>query len=149
MVQPMTVEMRKIFTETKVKEHLDDYSIIFIEPRDEEKARTLLRNIKPFSSVTYTDDEISVVLRSRDWSSLKENFPGYKEDGPYILLTFDIVLDLSIIGFLSVISTALAEADISVYALSTYLKDHILVKKRDSTKAVAILNGIMNESRKG
>ncbi|MCX6649935.1 MAG: ACT domain-containing protein [Candidatus Bathyarchaeota archaeon] len=141
--------MRKILAETRVKEHPDDYSIVFIDPRDEEKARTLLRDLKPYSSVTYTGEEISVVLRSADWAKLKASFPGYKEEGPYRLITFDIVLDLSIVGFLSVVSTALAEAGVSIYALSTYLKDHILVKKGDAVKAVSILNGLVSEAKRG
>ena len=140
---------RKILAETRVKEHPDDYSIVFIEPRDEEKARTLLRDLKPYSSVTYTGEEISVVLRSADWAKLKASFPGYKAEGPYRLITFDIVLDLSIVGFLSVVSTALAEAGVSIYALSTYLKDHILVKKGDAAKAVSILNGLVSEAKRG
>ncbi len=145
----MTTDMKKIFAETIVKEHSDDYSIVFIEPRDEEKARTLLRILRPYSSVTYTGEEVSVVLRSDDWEKLKANFPGYKEEGPYRLITFDIVLDLSIVGFLSVVSTALAESGVSIYAISTYLKDHILVKKRDATKAIAVLNDLVSEAKRG
>jgi hypothetical protein len=141
--------MRKILAETRVKEHPDDYSIVYIDPRQEAKARTLLRDLKPYSSVTYTAEEVSVVLRSSDWAKLKAEFPGYKEEAPYKLLTFDIVLDLSIVGFMSVVATALAEARVSIYAISTFLKDHILVKKRDSARAVAVLNGLITDARRG
>jgi len=139
--------MRRILAETRVKEHPDDYSIVYIDPRQETKARTLLHDLRPYSSVTYASEEVSVVLRSSDWEKLRDEFPGYKEEGPYRLLTFDIVLDLSIVGFLSVVSTALADAGISIYALSTYLKDHILVKKRDAAKAVSVLNGLVSDAR--
>ncbi len=146
---PVSADMKKILAETRVKEHPDDYSIVYIDPRQEEKARTLLRDLRPYSSVTYAGEEVSVVLRSSDWAKLRVDFPGYKEEGPYRLLTFDIVLDLSIVGFLSVVSTALAEAGVSIYAISTYLKDHILVKKRDSARAVAVLNGLVSDARRG
>jgi len=139
--------MRKILSETVVKEHRDDYSIVYIDPVEGEKARTVLRNLKPYSSITYTVDEVSVVLRSMDWESLKENFRDYKVEGPYRLFTFDIVLDLSIVGFLSVVSTALAESSVSVFAVSTYLKDHILVKKRDAVKALSVLNGLVSSAK--
>lgn len=148
MVQ-MTADMRKILAETAVKEHPNDYSIVYIEPRHEDKARTLLRDLSPYSSVTYAGEEVSVVLRSADWARLKANFPGSKEAGPYRLITFDIILDLSVVGFLSVVSTALANAGVSIYALSTYLKDHILVKKRDAARAVAVLNGLVSEAKRG
>jgi hypothetical protein len=139
--------MKKILSQTIIKEHRDDYSIVYIDPGEDEKARTVLRNLKPYSSITYTVDEVSVVLRSMDWESLKENFRDYKVEGPYRLFTFDIVLDLSIVGFLSVISTALAESGVSVYAISTYLKDHILVKKRDAAKALSVLNGLITSAK--
>ncbi|HIH89338.1 TPA: ACT domain-containing protein, partial [Candidatus Bathyarchaeota archaeon] len=46
-------------------------------------------------------------------------------------------------------SPALAEAGVSIYALSTYLKDHILVKKRDAAKAVSVLNCLVSEAKSG
>ena len=140
-------DMRKILSQTVVKEHRDDYSIVYIDPVEGEKARTVLRNLKPYSSITYTVDEVSVVLRSAEWESLKGNFGNYKVEGPYRLFTFDIVLDLSIVGFLSVVSTALAESSVSVFAVSTYLKDHILVKKRDAVKALSVLNGLVSSAK--
>ena len=146
---PIKGDMRRILAETIVKQHRDDYSIVFIEPSDGEKARTLLRDIRPWSSITYTGEEVSVVLPSSDWEKFKAHFPGHKEEGPYTLITFDIVLDLSIVGFLSVVSTALADAGISIYAISTYLKDHILVKKADAARAVIVLDCLIAEARLG
>ena len=143
----LTGDMKKILSQTTVKEHRDDYSIVYIDPGEDEKARTVLRNLKPYSSITYTVDEVSVVLRSMDWESLKGNFREYKVEGPYRLFTFDIILDLSIVGFLSVVSTALAESGVSVYAVSTYLKDHILVKKRDAARALSVLDGLISSAK--
>ncbi len=140
-------DMKKILSQTMVKEHRDDYSIVYIDPGEGEKARKVLRNLKPYSSITYTVDEVSVVLRSMDWESSKENFRDYKVEGPYRLFTFDIVLDLSIVGFMSVVSTALAESGVSLFAISTYLKDHILVKKRDAAKALSVLNGLISSAK--
>jgi hypothetical protein len=36
-----------------------------------------------------------------------------------------------------------------VFAVSTFLKDHILVKKSDSEKAVTVLRGLITEARAG
>ena len=147
-MNPIPENMRKIFAATIIKEHMDDYSIVYIDPAYEKKAREVLKDLKPFSSVTYTEEEVSLVLRSSDWASLKEGFPRHKEEGPYRLITFDIVLDLSIIGFLSVVSTALAENDVSIYALSTYLKDHILVKKVNAPKAIRVLGNLVEDAKR-
>ena len=140
--------MRRILSETVVKEHADDYTVVSIKLDEEAKARSLLRNLQPFSSVTYDNNEVSVVLRASDWERLKGEFSGFEEAGPYRLLTFDIVLDLSIVGFLSVVSAVLAEEGVSIYALSTYLRDHILVRKEDSQRAVAALRKLVEECRR-
>jgi len=140
--------MRRILSETVVKEHTDDYTVVSIKLDEEAKAKSLLRDLQPFSSVTYDNNEVSVVLRASEWERLKEEFSGFEEAGPYRLLTFDIVLDLSIVGFLSVVSAVLAEEDVSIYALSTYLRDHILVKKEDSPRAVAALRKLIEECRR-
>jgi hypothetical protein len=139
--------MRKILSKTVILEHKDDYSIVSIDPEQTEKARLLLRDLQPYFSVTFAVDEISVVLRSSDWMMLKKNFHGYKEEEPYRWITFDIILDLSIVGFLSVVSTALAESGVSIYALSTYLKDHILVKKQDAVVAIQVLKKLVTEEQ--
>lgn len=46
-------------------------------------------------------------------------------------LTFRMDLPFELVGFLAVVSTALAEADVSVFALSAYSTDHVLVKTAD------------------
>ena len=42
-------------------------------------------------------------------------------------MRFDAVLDFSVVGFIAEISKALAEADISILSISTYLTDAVLV----------------------
>ena len=139
--------MRRILSDTVVKEHPDEYKVVSIKLDEEAKARNLMRDLQPFSSVTYDNNEVSVVLRASDWEKLKGEFSGFDESGLYRLLTFDIVLDLSIVGFLSVVSAVLAEDGISIYAISTYLRDHILIRKEDSQRAVAALRKLIEESQ--
>ena len=140
-------EIRKILAETIITEHKDDYVIVYIDPREEKTARTHLTDLMPFSSITYTPDEVSVVVREMEWAGLKNCFHSYKEGEPYCLLTFDIVLDLSIIGFMAVITKVLADEGVAVYAISTYLKDHLLVKKSDSKKAVQALQRLFEKAQ--
>jgi len=135
--------MRRILSETVVKEHAEDYTIVSVRPDEEAKARDLLGRLKPFTSITYDGNEVSVVLMASDWERLRGEFHGFAEAGPYRLLTFDIVLDLSIVGFLSVVSAMLAEEGVSIFALSTYLRDHIMVKKEDSRRAVTVLRSLI------
>lgn len=135
----LSQDLCKLFAETKLLLHPDDYTLVSVDPDEERQARQALRSFSAFSSVTFDSEEVSLVVKSGEWSEVKERFTSYREEGPYRLITFDIVLDLSIVGFLAAVSEVLAEEGISIYALSTYLKDHILVKKGDSTRAVNVL----------
>jgi len=143
-----TPEMLPVFAATAIKAHPDDYIVASISPDDAEEARRRLGRLRPFSSVTYDHSEVSAVIRSSEWADLEHHFPGALVEGPYRLITFDIVLDLSLVGFLSVVSGLLAMNGVSVYALSTYLRDHILVRKEDAPRAVELLNGLVERSRK-
>jgi hypothetical protein len=51
------------------------------------------------------------------------------------ILTFDMVLPFGLVGFLATVSKALADEGISIYVISAYSSDHILIKEKDMTKA--------------
>jgi hypothetical protein len=140
-------EMRPVFASTVLKTHPEDYLVVSIDRAEEEDARIAFKDLKPWSSVTYDHMEVSVVLSVPEWSRLRERFTAYRAEGPYKLITFDIVLDLSLVGFLSVVSSVLADEGVSIYALSTYLRDHILVRKADAGRAVAALERLIDRCR--
>lgn len=62
--------------------------------------------------------------------------PGWR------LVTFDMVLPFGLVGFLAEVAGALAKAGVSLFALSAYSTDHILVKEIDLEKAVKALKGL-------
>ena len=76
---------------------------------------------------------------------MKKNFILFEKDGPFRLITFNIVLDLSIVGFMAAVSKKLAEAGISIYAISTFLRDHILVHSDEAKKAIIVLENLKIE----
>jgi hypothetical protein len=140
-------EMRPVFASTAVKTHPEDYVIVSVGWADEGRAREAFKDLEPWGSVTYDHEEISVVLKETEWVRLRDRFTAYRADGPYTLITLDIVLDLSLVGFLSVVSSVLADEGVSIYALSTYLRDHILVKKVDAGRAVAALGRLIERCK--
>jgi len=144
----MDEDMRRLLLETIVKLHPDEYAIVYIDPTEAGEARELFAHSSPFVSLTLTGEEASIVLRTSDWERLRGRVHSAKMAAPYRLITFDIVLDLSIVGFLAVVSAALAKEGVSIYAMSTYLKDHILVKTGDAEKAVSILDSLVDEAKR-
>jgi hypothetical protein len=61
----------------------------------------------------------------------------------YRLFTFDnVVLDPSLVGFMAVVTKALAENNISVLPYSAYSTDHIFVAEHDADRTRTILEGL-------
>ena len=57
-------------------------------------------------------------------------------------LTFDVVLPFELVGFLARVAGALAEADVSVFALSAYSTDHVLVRREHLETASETLSSL-------
>lgn len=81
-----------------------------------------------------TDEELSLVCKTASAPSNTLN----REDG-WRGFRITGVLDFSLIGILSKITTILADNNIGVFAVSTYNTDYILVKEENLDKAVAAL----------
>ena len=89
---------------------------------------------REFYFASRTDEEISLVCKTSDVPSetleRDDGWRGFRIEG---------VLDFSLIGILSKISTILAENKIGIFAVSTYNTDYILVKEENFEKALNIL----------
>ena len=140
-------DIGELLASTEILVHPEDYMLVSVSREEESMARELLGRTDAFSSITFDYSEVSLVLKAKEWDELKGGFSGYEEEGPYRLITFDIVLDLSIVGFLAEVSARLAEAGVSIYALSTFLRDHILVKGEDAEVAENVLNRLIKDSK--
>ena len=140
-------EMMPIFASTKLKLRKYEYMIVSLPIEYKEKVLDLFKYLSAFNSITIDTDEVSIILRSSDWRRLRKEFPIQISEGPYRIITFDIVLDLNLVGFLSVITALLADAGISVFAISTYLRDHILVKSGDVDGAMSHLNELIEKCK--
>lgn len=86
-----------------------------------------------FYSITKTDEELSIVVNED--ANILSNVVEYNWKAIKIVGT----LDFALIGILSKISTILAQAEISIYALSTYNTDYILVKDDKLEKTIKVL----------
>ncbi|CAN5864257.1 hypothetical protein BH20ACI4_BH20ACI4_31000 [soil metagenome] len=89
--------------------------------------------------------EITLLLDEIDFNKIRNEIPNAKIESGFRLLTFDIVLDFNVIGFLAEIAKILAEAEISIIALSAFSRDHILVKQENLAKALKVLGEYVEE----
>lgn len=83
-----------------------------------------------FFSITKTSDELSIVC-------FEDNIPNdIKCEKDWRVLKIEGPLDFSLIGILASISTVLAQKGISIFAISTYDTDYILVKNKDIDRTI-------------
>ncbi|HEX8599746.1 MAG TPA: ACT domain-containing protein [Chloroflexia bacterium] len=88
-----------------------------------------------FFSVTRTVDELSVVCEQSAVPG------GVLCEGGWRCLKVRGPLDFGLTGILASLAVPLAEAGISIFAVSTYDTDYIMVKAADLEGAVAVLSG--------
>lgn len=88
-----------------------------------------------FLALTRTPAEISVVVASE---AVPERVP--REDG-WRAVRVDTPLDFSMTGVLASLAVPLADAGVSIFAISTHDTDHLLVKDADASRAMAALEG--------
>ena len=100
----------------------------------------IVKTRKPIDGFAVIKDknEITVILEESklDHEDIIEANRGWR------ILTFDAVLPFDLVGFLAKISTALAEEGISIFVISSYSTDHILIKEEHLSKAIKKLESL-------
>ena len=90
--------------------------------------------LHPFTFTATTDEECSLVCpmqnKPAETIACEDGWRAFRVVG---------VLDFSLIGILSQLSSLLAEAKIGIFAISTYNTDYILVKQENWEKALGVL----------
>lgn len=89
---------------------------------------------QPFVFTGATDEEKSLVCPT----ALVPSNTTEREDG-WKAFRIEGVLDFSLIGILSKISTLLAENGIGIFAISTFNTDYVLTKTKDFERAIKAL----------
>jgi hypothetical protein len=96
----------------------------------------------PITSITITEDEISIVCAESevpDHPSDGELPDGSLVEPGWVAMRVEGTLDFGLTGILASITLPLAEADVSIFALSTYDTDYVLVKAAELQRAIAAL----------
>ena len=87
-----------------------------------------------FCFISKTDEELSLVCST---NLVPAN--AIECDNGWKAFRIQGILDFSLIGILSRISTLLAENEIGIFAVSTYNTDYILTKEENFDKSIKIL----------
>lgn len=89
--------------------------------------------------------EVTLLLDEIDFDTMRHALRDAKTEGGYRLLTFDIELDLNVVGFMAEVSRILADANVPIMSLSAFSRDHLLIKQNDLAKALKELGEYVHE----
>ena len=115
----MIVEIKRIHQEFSVCQ-VEDYSLVNLDSE--------------YSFIGKTDEEKSLVCIT---SEVPQNV--IQRDDGWKAFRIQGVLDFSLIGILAKIATVLADNGISIFAVSTYNTDYVLIKKENYEKGLEVL----------
>ena len=87
-----------------------------------------------FYSITKTHDELSIVCIQPDM-----DLQQYTVNTEWKAFKINQLLDLSLVGILAGLLGVLKESKISIFTISTYDTDYILVKSQNLEKATQVL----------
>ena len=114
------MKIRKIHQEFSVCQ-VEDYSLVNLDSK--------------YCFLGKTDKEKSLVCVTSDVPS-----NTIQRDDGWKAFYIQGILDFSLIGVLSKITTILANNEISIFAISTYNTDYVLIKKENYQRALNILS---------
>jgi hypothetical protein len=115
------------------------YRLVRLPPQAVMLAASVIAELAgPFSSVVVDKDEVTLLIPAGALEGFAQRLRDHQiSETSYRLITLDVELDPSLVGFLARISRGLANAGVSIVALGSYSRDHLLVPVDQFDKAWA------------
>ena len=133
---------RSILKQTGVEVHSGEFVMISINSGD--WARMLQdQSLSPRGEAPYMIfsevSEVTLVVDAADFESVRPALGDSRFERGFRLLTFTAAMDFLVVGFLAEVSRVLAEAGVPIIALSSFSRDHLLVKQDKLADALKAL----------
>ncbi len=89
--------------------------------------------------------EVTLLVEEEDWRPMRHTLRDARVEGGFRLLTLNTQLPWNIVGYLARVTEILAAEGITVGALSSFSRDHLLIKQDDLGTALRALGGHVAE----
>jgi hypothetical protein len=133
------------------------YTFLKLPVSSLDKASTLFSSKSSYSSafrgLLLDKDEITMMIPQEDWNAYHQKAAERPAGEPwevgtsaYRLITFDVVMDPNLIGFMYNVTKVLAAEKISVLPFAAYSRDHIFVQEKDYEKTMTALERLKNHA---
>jgi hypothetical protein len=142
----LSANLRNIFGKTKLVVLPEDYLMIRLpvdtKPISGEWYRRLTTRYAVF---VREPKDITLIVTRRKWLRMQPMFRKPKVSEPMKVIIFDVELGINVYGFIAAISKVLADAKISLMPVSSFHRDHILVRKKDLPRSVRLLREFLDQ----
>jgi hypothetical protein len=142
------LKVEELLSKTRVEVAPETFSLVAL--RNEEWLKLLEnpelspRMTAPF--MIFKDRwEVTLLVDETDFEAMRVGLREAQVEKGFRLLSFDIELDFSVVGFLAFVSQKLAEAGIPIVSLGAFSRDHLLVKQEDLAKTLKVLGEFVEE----
>ncbi len=136
------MEINELLKKTRVEVSPETYYLVSL-PHDDWKKLLENPELSPRMTAPFmilSDKyEVTLMLDDTDYQTCRYAIRDAKVEGNFRLLTFDLVMDFTVVGFMAAVSKILADAEIPIMALSAFSRDHLLIKQGDLAKALKVL----------
>lgn len=144
----MKLEAKAILKNSSVKIHPDEFAILSL---DLPQWTELLEDqslgpsgVAPF--MIFSDPyEVTLLLNRPDFERVRHAIDHSRVERSFRLLTFTTELAFAVVGFLAEVSRILAEANVSICVLSSFSRDHLLIRQDDLARALTALGPYVEE----
>ncbi|MCS7235949.1 MAG: ACT domain-containing protein [Armatimonadota bacterium] len=141
----MDARVAQLLARTKVVVQPDRLVWVSLPPSERGRLqRRADRFHSPFC-LTFSAREVSVVCREVEWDQVGKGLRPRAVQRGYRMVTLDAELDLDVVGYLKVVTEHLARAGVPVSVVSTFHRDHLLVREEDLPRAQALLEALVRE----
>ena len=133
----------ELLRRTKVEVAPETYFLVALSHED---YRRLLENpeLSPRGKAAFMlladKYEVTMLLDQVDWQAMRHAARDARIEANFRLVTFNLELEWNVVGYLALVTQILAEANITVGALSAFSRDHLLIKQDDLAQALKVLS---------
>jgi hypothetical protein len=111
-------------------------------------ADALMTSDDPFCAILFDQHEITIAAPVEKWAYIAERSANaVREQGAFRLITFDVVLPPTLIGYMARISAVLAEAEVPIFPFAAFSRDHIFVPADRFQAAWDALTALIDSSK--
>lgn len=114
---------------------IDQQKYMIVKFPNDSPIPSSFQKITAFKSVTYTAEECSLIVPENSI----ELDTALEVDNDWAIIQIVGILDFSLVGILAELVNPLAQNNISIFALSTFNTDYLLIKNKDKEKSCKIL----------